>query len=103
MTTTSKTLQATLAPPTAHKERKLCETLSTYRQALQEAFAAGCGTQSAVNDVVTPYDLTSYAKDALKNYVPQLDDADEPADDHPVRFTERGFSIDHCPENAIQW
>jgi len=58
MTTVTKTLQATLAPPTRHKERKLQETLSTYREALQEAFEADCQTKSAVNDVVTPYDLT---------------------------------------------
>jgi hypothetical protein len=52
-----------------------------------------------VNDIVTPYDLTSYAKDALKNYVPGLvDDADEIGDGHPARFTERGFTIDHSPE-----
>jgi len=102
--TVTKTLQATLAPPTAHKERKLRETLSTYRDALVEAFAAGCKTKSAVNDIVTPYDLTSYAKDALKSYVPGLvDDANQLADDHPVRFTERGFSLDHNPENEIEW
>ena len=104
--TVTKTLQATLAPPTAHKERKLRATLSKYREALAEAFEAGCGTQTAVNDIVTPYDLTSYAKDALKNYVPGLvDDADEIEDDHPARFTERGFTIDHSPErdHAFCW
>jgi len=103
----TKTLQATLAPPTQHKERKLGETVAAYRDALAEAFDAGCETKSAVNDIVTPYDLSSYAKDALKNYVPQLCgdsyDTDELADDHPVRFTERGFSLDHQPENAIEW
>ncbi|MFC7078250.1 transposase [Haloarcula halophila] len=104
MATATKTLQATLAPPTAHKERKLQETLSGYREALHDAFDSGCGTKNAVNEVVTPYDLSSYAKDALKNYVPELvDDTDELADDHPVRFTERGFSLDHQPENAIEW
>ena len=97
--TVTKTLQATLVPPTAHKERKLRATLSKYREALAEAFEAGCGTQTAVNDIVTPYDLTSYAKDALKNYVPRLvDNANEIGDDHPARFTERGFTIDHSPE-----
>jgi putative transposase len=104
MTTATKTLQATLAPPTAHKERKLQETLSAYQKALHEAFTAGCDTQKAVNDIVTAYNLSSYAKDALKSYVPGLvDDADELADDHPARFTERGFSLDHNPDNAIEW
>jgi len=57
-------------------------------------FDAGCKTKNAVNDILTPYDLTSYAKDALKNYVPGLvDDADELTDDHPARFTERSFSL----------
>ena len=104
MATATKTLQATLAPPTAHKERKLQEQLSGCREALHDAFDTGCKTKNAVNDIVTPYDLSSYAKDALKNYVPGLvDEADELADDHPVRFTERGFSLDHQPENAIEW
>ena len=104
MAIATKTLQATLAPSTAHKERKLQETLSGYRKALHDAFDAGCETKNAVNEIVTPYDLSGYAKDALKNYVPGLvDDADELADDHPVRFTERGFSLDHKPENAIEW
>jgi putative transposase len=104
MTTATKTLQATLAPPTAHKERKLQETLSAYRESLHDAFDASCETKNAVNEIVTPYDLSSYAKDALKNYVPELvDDADEIEDNHPARFTERGFSVDHNPDNAIEW
>ncbi|MFD1588189.1 RNA-guided endonuclease InsQ/TnpB family protein [Halorientalis brevis] len=104
MATATKTLQATLAPPTAHKEHKLQETLSAYRKALHESFNAGCETQNAVNDIVTSYNLSSYAKDALKNYVPGLvDDADELDDDHPARFTERGFSLDHNPKNTIEW
>lgn len=103
MITATRTLQATLASPTAHKERKLQQTLSAYREALHDAFDAGCETKNAVNEIVTPYTLSSYAKDALKNYVPQLDDADELVDHHPVRFTERGFSLDHDPENTIEW
>ncbi len=78
--TVMKTLQATLAPPTRHKERKLRETLSTYREALREAFDAGCATMSATNDIVTPYDLNYHSKNALKSYVPKLHgtyDADE--------------------------
>ncbi|MFB6113546.1 MAG: hypothetical protein ABEJ58_05525, partial [Halodesulfurarchaeum sp.] len=72
--TATKTLEATLAPPTAHKERRLQRTVATYRRALDDAFESGADTQTAVNDVVTGYTLTSYAKDALKNYVPQLRD-----------------------------
>ncbi len=106
--TVMKTLEATLAPPTQHKERKLRGTLTTYREALAEAFDAGCTTQTAVNDIVTPYDLTSYAKDALKSYVPQLRqtyDAGELADDHPVRFTNRGWCLDYdeTREHAYCW
>jgi hypothetical protein len=56
--TVTKTLQATLAPPTRHKERKLRDTLATYRDALDDAFEAGASTMSAVNDIVTPYDFT---------------------------------------------
>jgi len=92
--TATKTLEATLAPPTAHKEQRLQRTVATYRRALTESFESGAETQSAVNDVVTGYNLTSYAKDALKNYVPQLRrtyNAEELSDDHPVRFTNRGF------------
>ncbi len=81
-----------------HKEQRLQRTVATYRRALSEAFDSGADTQTAVNDVVTDYSLTSYAKDALKKYVPQLRqtyNAEELNDDHPVRFTNRGWSLDH--------
>jgi hypothetical protein len=55
--TVTRTLQATLVPPTSHKETSLQHTLNTYRHALQDAFQAECDTKTAVNDVVTPYDL----------------------------------------------
>ena len=104
--TVTKTLQATLAPPTAHKERRLQRTVATYRRALVDAFVSGADTQSAVNDVVTSYTLTSYAKDALKNYVPQLRrtyNASELDDDHPVRFTNRGWRLDHSEERTHEF
>ncbi|NLV08243.1 IS200/IS605 family element transposase accessory protein TnpB [Haloarcula rubripromontorii] len=96
--TTTKTLEATLAPPTAHKERKLCGLLDTYREGLHEAFTAECDTMSATSDVVTPYDLPYQAKAALCNYVPQLHDtynAQELDDDHPVRLTNQAAEFDH--------
>jgi len=104
--TATKTLEATLAPPTAHKERRLQRTVATYRRALEDAFESGADTQSAVNDVVTPYTLTSYAKDALKSYVPKLRDtynASELDDDHPVRFTNRGFRLDHSEDRRHEF
>ena len=54
-TTVIKTLEATLAPPTAHKERRLRRTEATYRRALRDAFVSGADTQTTVNDVVTDY------------------------------------------------
>ncbi|RRJ28503.1 RNA-guided endonuclease TnpB family protein [Halocatena pleomorpha] len=99
--TATKTLEATLAPPTAHKEHRLQRTVATYRRALAESFESGADTQTAVNDVVTGYNLTSYAKDALKNYVPQLRrtyNASGLDDDHPVRFTNRGWKLDHSED-----
>ena len=104
--TATKTLEATLAPPTAHKEQRLQRTVATYRRALSESFEGGADTQSAVNDVVTGYNLTSYAKDALKNYVPQLRDsynARELDDDHPVRFTNRGWRLDHSEDRTHEF
>ncbi|RXK46986.1 RNA-guided endonuclease TnpB family protein [Halorientalis pallida] len=104
--TTTKTLEATLAPPTAHKERRLQRTVATYRRALTDAFERGADTQSAVNDVVTGYDLASYAKDALKNYVPQLREtynAEELDDHHPVRFTNRGWRLDHSEDRTHEF
>ncbi len=80
--------------------------MATYRRALSESFESGADTQTAVNDVVTGYNLTSYAKDALKNYVPQLRDtynALELDDDHPVRFTNRGWNIDHSEERTHEF
>jgi putative transposase len=106
--TATKTLQATLAPPTRRKERRLQQTVATYRDALADAFTAGADTQAAVNDIVTPYTLTSYAKDALKSYVPDLldedtYDADEIHDEHPVRFTNRGARFDHSAERVHEF
>ena len=94
----TKTLEATLAPPTAHKERKLQEIHDLYHEGLHEAFDAGADTQSAVNDIVTPYDLPYQVKDALKNYVPSLDDARELSDDHPTRMVNRAARFD-CSED----
>jgi hypothetical protein len=75
--------------------------VATYRRALSEAFKSGADTQSAVNDVITPYNLTSYAKDALKSYVPHLRwtyDPSELTDDHSVPFTNKWWRLDH-PED----
>lgn len=105
-TTVTKTLEATLVPPTAHKEQRLHRTVAIYRRALSDAFESGADTQTAVNDVVTGYNLTSYAKDALKNYVPQLRrtyNASEIEDDHPVRFTNRGWCLDRSEERTNEF
>ncbi|EMA11723.1 RNA-guided endonuclease InsQ/TnpB family protein [Haloarcula marismortui] len=107
MGTLTKTLELKLVDPNVHKRQKLRETQDAYQQALQAAFAAGCDTQSAANDLVVEYDLSGYAKNALKKYVPQLYgnsyDATELHDDHPVRFTNEGLQLDHQPQNAIEW
>jgi IS605 OrfB family transposase len=102
----TKTLELKLVDPNCHKRQKLRETRDAYQQALQAAFAAGCDTQSAANDVVVEYDLSGYAKNALKQYVPQLHnsyEADQLHDDHPVRFTNEGLQLDHQPQNALEW
>ena len=101
MTTITKTLQATFAPPTAHKQSKLNDLLDTYRDGLQEAFDAGASTMSAVSDIVTPYDLPYQAKAALCNYVPKLRktyDAKELDDGHPIRLTNQAAKFDHSDE-----
>ncbi|RRJ32849.1 transposase, partial [Halocatena pleomorpha] len=90
MTEVTETLELKLVDPNTHKHRKLCETKTAYQRALSAAFNANCTTQSATNDIVVDYDLSGYAKNALKKYVPQLCggsyDAKELSDDHPVRF-----------------
>ncbi|MGB9963309.1 RNA-guided endonuclease TnpB family protein (plasmid) [Halobacterium sp. MBLA0001] len=101
-----KTLELKLVDPNTHKRRKLRETRDAYQQALQAAFDAGCTTQTEANDVVVDYELSGYAKNALKKYVPQLtttDEAEELHDDHPVKFTNEGLRLGHKPENAIEW
>ena len=107
MTELTKTLELKLVDPNVHKRQKLRGTRNAYQRALQEAFAAGCDTQAAANDVVVEYDLSGYAKNALKKYVPQLCgnsyDAEELHDDHPVRFTNEGLQLDHQPQNAVEW
>ena len=107
MTELTETLELKLVEPNAHKHRKLCETKQAYQDALEAAFNANCTTQSAANDVVVNYDMSGYAKNALKKYVPQLCggsyDANDLQDDHPVRFTNGGLQLDHQPQNAIEW
>jgi len=106
VTELTKTLELKLVAPNAHKRRKLCETRKAYQQALHDAFDARCTTQTEANDVVVNYDLSGYAKNALKKYVPQLTttyNAGELHDDHPVRFTNEGLRLDHKPENTIEW
>jgi len=97
----TKTLQATLATPTTGKEQRLQNLLDTYRTALHDAFDAEANTMSAVNDVVTPYDLPYQAKDALKSYVPELRDtynARELDDGHPLRLVNRAAKFDYSNE-----
>ena len=95
--TVTKTLEATLTPPTQGKELRLRRLLATYREALHEAFNDRATTMSAVNDIVTPYDLPYQAKDALKSYVPKLRNtynAREIRDDHPLRLVNRAATFD---------
>jgi hypothetical protein len=99
--TVTKTLQATLATPTTGKEQRLQRLLDTYRTALHDAFDNRAGTMSAVNDVVTPYDLPYQAKDALKSYVPKLRstyNAEELDDEHPLRLVNRAAKFDYSDE-----
>jgi len=99
--TVTKTLQATLARPTTGKEQRLQRLLDTYREALHDAFDAGATTMSAVNDIVTPYDLPYQAKDALKSYVPKLRktyNAEELDDEHPLRLVNRAAKFDYSSE-----
>ncbi len=107
MAAVTKTLELRLVDPNAHKLRKLGETRDAYQQALQAAFDANCTTQSAANDVVVEYDLSGYAKNALKQYVPQLCgdsyDAEDLNDNHPVKFTNEGVQLDHHPQNHYEW
>jgi putative transposase len=70
MTELTETLELKLVNPNTHKHQKLCETKHTYQQALEAAFNADCTTQTEANDVVVNYDLSGYAKNALKKYVP---------------------------------
>ena len=74
-------------------------------RALHDAFGAGCTTQTEANDVVVNYDLSGYAKNALKKYVPQLTttyNAGELHDDHPVRFTNEGLPVVGNSGDVIQ-
>mgnify|MGYP006271757205 CR=1 FL=1 len=106
MTELTKTLEFKQVEPNAHKRRKLRETRKSYQDALQDAFNQNCTTQTEANDVVVTYNLSGYAKNALKKYVPQLTttyNAGNLHDDHPVRFTNEGLRLDHKPGNAIEW
>jgi len=101
----TKTLEVKLFDPNSHKREKFRETYREYQKALDDAFDSECSTQSEANDVVVDYDLSGYAKNALKKYVPQLvrDGTQELDNGHPVRFTNEGVRIDHKPQNGIEW
>jgi putative transposase len=104
--TATTTLEATLVPPTTGKERGLQRMVANYCRALRDAFDAHADTMSAVNDIVTPFDLPYQAKDALKSYVPKLRNtynARELADDHPVRFVNRAAKFDHSAERDAEF
>ena len=97
-----RTVVASLVEPTTHKEQKLQNLRSTYREALCEAFDANATTMTAVNDIVTPYDLPYQAKDALKRHVPSLlkGGSTELSETQPIRFTNRAAVFDHSTDRA---
>ncbi|USZ71439.1 transposase [Natronosalvus halobius] len=104
--TANKTLEATLAPPTAHKEEKLQDTLETYREALQDAFDSGADTMGGVSEVVTPFNLPYQAKAALCSYVKKLRttyNAREIDDEHPLRLTNQAATFDHSSEREYEF
>jgi len=104
--TANKTLEATLAPPTAHKEEKLQDTLETYREALHDAFDSGADTMGGVSEVVTPFDLPYQAKAALCSYVKKLRttyNAHEIGDEHPLRLTNQAAKFDHSSEREHEF
>ncbi|WP_435364947.1 RNA-guided endonuclease TnpB family protein [Haloarchaeobius sp. DYHT-AS-18] len=105
-TIVTKTLEATLVQPTAHKQSKLEDLLETYRQGLQEAFDAGASTMSSVSDIVTPYNLPYQAKAALCNYVPKLqktDEAEQLDENHPARLTNQAARFDHSEHRHYEF
>ncbi|NKE36524.1 IS200/IS605 family element transposase accessory protein TnpB [Natronococcus sp. JC468] len=104
----TKTLEATLVPPTQGKAVRLRRLLSTYREALQDAFDSGADTMNGVSDVVTPFDLPYQAKAALCSYVPKLRktyNARELDDEHPLRLTNQAakFDWDESRHHEICW
>ncbi|MDG5760260.1 transposase [Natronococcus sp. A-GB1] len=104
----AKTLEATLAPPTQGKAVRLRRLLSTYREALHDAFDSGADTMNGVSDVVTPFDLPYQAKAALCSYVPKLRktyNARELDDEHPLRLTNQAakFDRDESRHHEICW
>lgn len=104
--TVTRTVVATLLEPTANKEAELQSLVQTYREAFHDAFDAKATTQYEVNEIVTPYDLTAYAKDALKQHIPRLRnqyDAKEASEDQPVRLTSRGVQFDHSSERTHEF
>ncbi|WP_254525312.1 transposase [Natrinema caseinilyticum] len=104
----TKTLEATLAPPTQGKAVRLRRLLSTYREALHDAFDSGADTMNGVSEVVTSFDLPYQAKAALCSYVPKLRktyNARELDDEHPLRLTNQAakFDRDESRHHEICW
>jgi len=91
-----RTVVTSLVEPTIHKEQKLQNLQSTYQEALCKAFDANATAMTAVNDIVTPYDLPYQAKDALKRHVPGIlkSGSAELSETQPIRFTNRAAVFD---------
>ncbi|WP_237560529.1 transposase [Halapricum salinum] len=101
-----RTVVARFVEPTAHKQRKIEALRDTYREALHEAFEHNATTMSAVNDIVTPYELPYQAKDALKSFVPTLyrgTKAQELNENHPVRFVNRAATFDRSSDRTHEF
>ena len=100
MSAECKTLEAYLAPPTQHKQRKLHNEHERCDKLLRRSFNNECETMTAVNEVVSGEDLNWLSKNALKQYVPNLLDKDtynakQLADTHPIRYANTAAVFDH--------
>ena len=95
-----KTVEAYLAPPTQHKQRKLRDEYDRYETLLHRSFNNECDTMTAVNEVVSGEDLNWPSKNALKQHIPNLLDEDtynanQLADDQPIRYANTTAVFDH--------
>lgn len=101
----TRTLRAKLFKPNARKKELLNRSFKAYQQALEEGIENRCISMSQANDIVVPYTLSGYMKNALKKHIPKVvkNGGNEVNRDNALKITNEGVKLDYQPDNYHQF